>query len=81
MRKKLIRLVIDDPDAYTWGGETILVGDAAVGEIASTGWSPKAGRCVALAYVRAEAALQPHQGTAARVDLWGDRTAARLFDL
>jgi 4-methylaminobutanoate oxidase (formaldehyde-forming) len=81
LRKKLIRLVIDDPDAYTWGGETILVGDAAVGEIASTGWSPKAGRCVALAYVRAEAALQPHQGTAARVDLWGDRTAARLFDL
>jgi glycine cleavage system aminomethyltransferase T/glycine/D-amino acid oxidase-like deaminating enzyme len=81
LRKKLIRLVIDDPDAYTWGGETILVGDIAVGEIASTGWSPKAGRCVALAYVRAEAALQAHQGTAARVDLWGDRIAARLFDL
>ncbi|HQZ07119.1 MAG TPA: FAD-dependent oxidoreductase, partial [Burkholderiaceae bacterium] len=81
LRKKLVRLVLDDPDAYAWGGETILVGDAPVGEITSAGWSPKAGACVALAYVRADAALRPHQGTAARIDLWGDRIDARLFDL
>ncbi len=81
LRKKLVRLVLDDPNAYAWGGETILVGDAPVGEITSVGWSPKAGACVALAYVRADAALRPHQGTAARIDLWGDRIDARLFDL
>jgi len=81
LRKKLVRLVLDDAAAYAWGGETILIDDAPVGEITSAGWSPKAGACVALAYVRAAAALQSHQGTAAQIDLWGERVAARLFDL
>ncbi len=81
LRKKLVRLVIDDPAAYAWGGETILLNGHPVGEIASVGWSPKAGACVGLGYVRGEAALRELQGASAQIDLWGERLGARLFDL
>ncbi len=81
LRKKLVRLVLADPAAYAWGGETIVLDGQPVGEITSAGWSPKAGACVALGYVRADAALRDHQGTAAQLDLWGDKLAVSLFDL
>jgi hypothetical protein len=35
---------------------------------------------VALGYVRGTAANQPHQGTPAEIDLWGDRVPVRLYD-
>lgn len=79
LRKKLVRIVLDDPQVYAWGGETILLDGKPVGEISSAGWSPKAGACVALGYVRGAAAQPQHQGTLAQLDLWGTRQAARLF--
>ncbi len=80
LRKKLVTLVLDDPDTYLWGGESIIVGGDTVGEISSAGWSPTANACVAMGYVRGAAALVPHQGTAAQVALWGELRAAKLFD-
>ena len=81
LRKKLVRLVLDDSAVYAWGGETILQDGQPVGEIASAGWGPKAGACVALGYVRGAAALHAHRGSTAQIDLWGDRLGAHLFDL
>jgi len=81
LRKKLVRLVLDDPAVVAWGGETIVLDGQAAGEITSAGWSPKAGACVALGYVRGEAALRQLQGAAGQIELWGVRVGARISDL
>ena len=81
LRKKLVRVVLQSSSAYAWGGESMILNGETVGELSSAGWSPKAGACVAMGYVRGAAANQPHQGTAAEIDLWGERVGVRLFDL
>jgi 4-methylaminobutanoate oxidase (formaldehyde-forming) len=80
LRKKLVTLVLDSAEHYIWGGESIVVDGQAVGEISSAGWSPKAGSCVGLGYIRGPAAAQVHQGTPAQLTLWGDNIGVRLFD-
>lgn len=80
LRKKLVTLVFQDPAVQAWGGEPIVVDNETVGEISSAGWSPLAGACVALGYVRGTAALQLHTGTPAHAILWGDRAAVTLHD-
>jgi glycine cleavage system aminomethyltransferase T len=57
-----------------------VIGGETVGEISSVGWSPLAGACVGLGYLRGSAANQPHTGSAAEVELWGEPHAVRLFD-
>ena len=79
LRKKLVTLVVD-PAAYVWGGETILIDGEPVGEISSAGYSPLAGSCVALGYVRGPAANVLHSGTSMHVQVWGDAVPARAFD-
>lgn len=80
LRKKLVTLVFDTPDAFAWGGEAIVMDGQMVGEISSVGWSPLAGACVALGYVRGDSANQPHAGTPAQIELWGERIGAKLYD-
>ena len=80
LRKKLVTIVLDAAEHYVWGGETVLVDGAPVGELTSAGWSPKANACVALAYLRGDAALQAHAGTRVAIDLWGDAVAATAWD-
>ena len=80
LRKKLVTLVFDAPEVYAWGGEAIVLDGASVGEISSVGWSPLAGACVALGYVRGSGANQAHDGTPAEIELWGERVGVRLFD-
>jgi len=80
LRKKLVIIVLDSPAVYAWGGEAILLEGQSVGEITSVGWSPRAGSCVGLGYVRGPAAQSPHAGTPAEIALWGEHHAARLFD-
>jgi glycine cleavage system aminomethyltransferase T/glycine/D-amino acid oxidase-like deaminating enzyme len=79
LRKKLVTLVID-ANVYAWGGETIVVDGEAAGEIASAGYSPLAGACVALGYVRGAGANGLHDGTPAQIELWGDKVDVRLYD-
>ncbi len=81
LRKKLVRIVLDDPDGYVWGGETIVLDGTPVGEITSAGWSPKAGACVAMGYVRGTCAQLAHRDTVAHVQIWGELRAARLTTL
>ena len=80
LRKKLVTIVLDDPAVYVWGGETVSVAGQVVGEITSAGWSPLAGACVALAYIRGPAALQSHAGARVTVSLWGIPVYASMFD-
>ncbi|WP_374669184.1 glycine cleavage T C-terminal barrel domain-containing protein, partial [Ramlibacter sp.] len=73
-------LVFGDPQAFGWGGEPIVLEGETVGEISSVGWSPLAGACVALGYVRGEGANTAHRGTPAHIELWGERVPVRLHD-
>ncbi|MDP3822382.1 MAG: FAD-dependent oxidoreductase [Burkholderiales bacterium] len=79
-RKKLVTVVLDSSLHYAWGGEALLIDGSPVGELSSVGWSPKAQACVALAYVRGDAAQQAHAGTVVEIDLWGERVAASAWD-
>jgi heterotetrameric sarcosine oxidase gamma subunit len=49
--RRLVSLVLADPEVMMWGGELVLSDDAAVGQVMSAGWSTTFGRCVAIAYV------------------------------
>jgi glycine cleavage system aminomethyltransferase T len=80
LRKKLVSVVLDDASTYAWGGETIVLHDAPAGELSSAGFSPLAGTCVGLGYVRGAAANVLHDGTPAHILLWGEPVAARLHD-
>jgi 4-methylaminobutanoate oxidase (formaldehyde-forming) len=78
--KKLVSFVFDDPAVYAWGGESIVVDGLAVGELSSVGWSPRAGACVGLGYVRGDSAIRSHAGTPVQIDLWGEPVRATAWD-
>jgi len=80
LRKKLVSFVIDDPAVYAWGGEVVAIGGEPAGELVSAGWSPLAGACVGLGYVRGDAALREHHGTPVTIDLFGEPVAATAWD-
>ena len=52
----------------------------SVGKLSSVGWGWATGRCVALGYVRGDAATVAHAGTPVTVDLWGETVGARAWD-
>jgi 4-methylaminobutanoate oxidase (formaldehyde-forming) len=78
--KKLLRFVLQDGDDWVWGGEAVELDGQPVGELTSAGWSLRHGACVALGYLRGEAAQRRHDGTPVRIDLWGRAVAARAWD-
>ncbi len=80
LRKKLVTIVADSPEAWLWGGEALRIGDEPVGEITSAGWSAAAGRCVALGYVRGRHAVAACTGMPVHVDLWGEPVPASAWD-
>ena len=51
-RRRLVSLVLDDPNAMIWGGELVLRDGVAVGQVTSGAWGESVGGCVGLAYVR-----------------------------
>ncbi|MCC7218198.1 MAG: FAD-dependent oxidoreductase [Burkholderiales bacterium] len=53
LRKRLVQVTLDDPEAFPWGGEPILMDGRNVGELTSAGFSRRHGRAVALGYARA----------------------------
>ena len=44
----------DDPAAFPWGGEPILMDGRTVGELTSAGYSRKLGRAIAMGYARGD---------------------------
>jgi 4-methylaminobutanoate oxidase (formaldehyde-forming) len=77
---KIVTLVFESDAPYAWGGETIHRDGAVIGDLASAGWSARAGRCIGLAALGGLAAQQAHAGTAMEVDLWGERCTAHAWD-
>jgi len=73
VRKRLVQFTFDDPAAFPWGGEPLLMDGRNVGELTSAGYSRKFGRAVALAYARSEVPLTDEAIAAARyvVDIAG----------
>jgi glycine cleavage system aminomethyltransferase T/glycine/D-amino acid oxidase-like deaminating enzyme len=51
-RRRMVSLVLADPEAMIWGGELVLRDGVAVGQVTSGAWGETLGACVALAYVR-----------------------------
>jgi glycine cleavage system aminomethyltransferase T/glycine/D-amino acid oxidase-like deaminating enzyme len=80
LRKKLVTVVLRSAFTYIWGGETIVLDGLPVGELSSAGYSPLAGACVALGYVRGPGANRVHAGTPAHIELWGERQEVLLYD-
>ena len=80
LKKKLITVLLDSPNAYAWGGEGIVIDGETVGELTSAGWSPAANVCVGLGYVRGMVAQCRHAGTPIQIELWGERVNARAWD-
>jgi 4-methylaminobutanoate oxidase (formaldehyde-forming) len=80
LNKRLLGFVFDSPQAYAWGGDAVQIDGQAVGELSSAGWSPKAGACMALGFVRGEAARRAHRGTRVVIDLYGVRVGATAWD-
>jgi 4-methylaminobutanoate oxidase (formaldehyde-forming) len=54
VRKRLVQFTFDDPAAFPWGGEPIMMDGRNVGEITSAGYSRQHGRAVARGYARAQ---------------------------
>ena len=81
LNKKLLSFVFASPQAYAWGGDAVTMDGQAVGELSSAGWSPKAGACVALGYVRGDAARREHRGTPVVIDLYGETVSATAWDV
>jgi 4-methylaminobutanoate oxidase (formaldehyde-forming) len=51
-RRRLVSLVLADPDAMIWGGELVLRDGVAVGQVTSGAWGETVGDAVGLAYIR-----------------------------
>jgi 4-methylaminobutanoate oxidase (formaldehyde-forming) len=57
VKKRLVVFAFDNPAAFPWGGEPILMDGKNVGELTSTGYSRKHGRAIAMGYARAPTPL------------------------
>ena len=67
--KRLLRFTFDDPAAFPWGGEPILIDGRNVGEITSAGYSRTLGRAVAMGYARTDAPLTDAALAAAKCEV------------
>jgi 4-methylaminobutanoate oxidase (formaldehyde-forming) len=78
VHKKLLLFRLDDPGAFPWGGEPILMNGTSVGELTSAGYSRKHGRALGMGYVRHDHALSGDDWLAAsyEIDIAGERYRA-----
>jgi 4-methylaminobutanoate oxidase (formaldehyde-forming) len=78
VRKRLLIFTLDDPAAFPWGGEPIVMNGNNVGELTSAGYSRLHGRAVAMGYARSDRALTDEMLLAAQyeIDIAGELFAA-----
>ena len=50
-RRRLVSIMVDDPDTMMWGGELVLRDGVAAGQVTSAAWGEALGGAVGLAYV------------------------------
>lgn len=56
-RRRLVSLAVDSAEPMLWGGELIRRDGAVAGQVTSAAWGATLGRCVGLAYLRADGAV------------------------
>jgi 4-methylaminobutanoate oxidase (formaldehyde-forming) len=78
LSKRLVQFTLDDPAAFPWGGEPILMNGCSIGEITSAGYSRRHARAVAMGYAKGAAPLTDEAIFAARyeIDIAGERFVA-----
>ena len=80
-RRRLVSLVLDDPEPMLWGGELVLRDGVAVGQVTSAAWGGIVGSCVGLAYVADPSGTTTRDWASAgdyTVDVGGDVHPARV---
>ncbi|TMH35540.1 MAG: FAD-dependent oxidoreductase [Betaproteobacteria bacterium] len=75
--KRLLVFAFDDPRAFAWGGEPILMDGKNVGELTSAGYSRKHARTIAMGYARTAESMSDAALLATRfsVDVAGESFA------
>ncbi len=79
-RRRLVSMLVEDPDAMLWGGELVLRDGHPAGQVTSAAWGATAGSCVGLAYLRADEKVTADLLAAGgyTVDVAGDAVPVRL---
>ncbi|MDO9495680.1 MAG: aminomethyltransferase family protein, partial [Nocardioides sp.] len=79
-RRRVVSLVVDDPEPMLWGGELVLHGGAPVGQVTSAAWGATLGSCVGLAQLRHDGPVTSDwlADGGFQVDVGGARFGARL---
>ena len=77
-RRRLVSLVLADPDAMIWGGELVLRDGVAVGQVTSGAWGETVGGAVGLAYIR-DPAGDPVTADFARAGAYEVNVGGRLY--
>jgi glycine cleavage system aminomethyltransferase T/glycine/D-amino acid oxidase-like deaminating enzyme len=79
-RRRLVSLVVEDPEPVLWGGELLLRDGEPVGQVTSAAWGETVGAGVGLAYVRRDEPVTSDWLASGgfRVDVGGDRCDVRL---
>jgi glycine cleavage system aminomethyltransferase T/glycine/D-amino acid oxidase-like deaminating enzyme len=79
-RRRLVSLVVQDPEPMLWGGELVQRDGEPVGQVTSAAWGESVGACVGLAYVRRDEPVTSDWLGAGgfRVDVGGDQFDVRL---
>jgi len=80
--RRLVSLVLDDPDMMMWGGELVLRDGAALGQVTSAAWGETLGASVGLGYLRhpngAPVAADFARAGSYQVDVGGERCSATV---
>ena len=76
-RRRLVSVVLDQPEPMLWGGELILREGQAVGQVTSAAWGETVGSCVGLAFLRHDEPVTTAwlSGGGFEVDVAGERFA------
>jgi 4-methylaminobutanoate oxidase (formaldehyde-forming) len=77
-RRRLVSLVLADPDAMIWGGELVLRDGVAAGQVTSGAWGETVGGAVGLAYIR-DPAGDPVTAAFARAGTYEVNVGGRLY--
>lgn len=79
-RRRVVSLVVESPAPMLWGGELVLRGDDAIGQVTSAAWGETVGSCVGLALIRWDGPVTADElgGESFQVDVGGARFAVRL---
>jgi 4-methylaminobutanoate oxidase (formaldehyde-forming) len=83
--RRVVSVVVDDPEPMLWGGELVLQDGHPAGQVTSAAWGETVGACVGLAWLRVDGPLTSdrlasaaNRGTGFEVDVAGTTYPLRV---